>query len=376
MSTKSLDLEPSLQHHKPDLEELDTSASSKSLQTQLSTQQLHNYELIGLKLIEDRLLLSALELYAELAEAGHEILSLKQFFSNPGNFEKTAKTEVSRLLVRSLSQATLDSLDFAPLSEDGDRTGEERVAVLEFELRKARETITALRENLTFQVEQENASNQSETGSNGSNNKCKWDQPSSSQTIAHQSISEPIRAYEQRAINFLVHEYLLTHGYRLTSITLADENAGQDFENWEDVGLNTERPADLLNIFRQVHRSRPGQVLQSSVNAETQTNEDEALTISSSSLGKAIDTYSSSTAERDQQSIVGKDGSSQSQKSTPVLKKKLQQDVVYQKLNQFTEAPFKKRSGDGSSETVLLGAKSASEKINLSQATTGNQAPI
>lgn len=98
MSTKSLDLEPSLQHHKPDLEELDTSASSKSLQTQLSTQQLHNYELIGLKLIEDRLLLSALELYAELAEAGHEILSLKQFFSNPGNFEKTAKTEVSRLL--------------------------------------------------------------------------------------------------------------------------------------------------------------------------------------------------------------------------------------------------------------------------------------
>lgn len=273
------------------------------------------------------------------------------------------------------------------------------MAVLEFELRKARETITALRENLTFQVEQENASNQSETGSNGSNNKCKWDQPSSSQTIAHQSISEPIRAYEQRAINFLVHEYLLTHGYRLTSITLADENAGQvsillesfkllrkliklfksilkDFENWEDVGLNTERPADLLNIFRQVHRSRPGQVLQSSVNAETQTNEDEALTISSSSLGKAIDTYSSSTAERDQQSIVGKDGSSQSQKSTPVLKKKLQQDVVYQKLNQFTEAPFKKRSGDGSSDTVLLGAKSASEKINLSQATTGNQAPI
>ena len=28
----------------------------------------------------------------------------------------------------------------------------------------------------------------------------------------------------------------------------------QDFEHWDDVGLNMERPADLLTIFRLVHR--------------------------------------------------------------------------------------------------------------------------
>lgn len=52
-------------------------------------------------------------------------------------------------LARSGSQATLDSLDLARFSEDGERGIDERVAVLEFELRKARETISALRANLT-----------------------------------------------------------------------------------------------------------------------------------------------------------------------------------------------------------------------------------
>lgn len=53
---------------------------------------------------------------------------------------------------RTPSQATLDSLDTARYSEDGggDRGGSGGdVAVLEFELRKARETINALRANLT-----------------------------------------------------------------------------------------------------------------------------------------------------------------------------------------------------------------------------------
>lgn len=50
---------------------------------------------------------------------------------------------------RSSSQTTLDSLDWGGLSEDGEGGVDERVAVLEFELRKARQTIQALRANLT-----------------------------------------------------------------------------------------------------------------------------------------------------------------------------------------------------------------------------------
>jgi hypothetical protein len=46
----------------------------------------------------------------------------------------------------------------------------------------------------------------------------------------------------------------------------------QDFEHWDDVGLNTERPPDLLSIYR--HRNRPfhHHAVQT-VQAETQTNE-------------------------------------------------------------------------------------------------------
>lgn len=188
-------------------------------------------------------------------------------------------------LVRSLSQTTLDSLDYATISEDGDRAGGDRVAILEFELRKARETITALRENLTQQVEQENASIRSDTESTGSRNH---------HSTPQQFVPEPIRAFEQRAINFLVHEYLLTNGYRMTSITFADENTEQvsyevgtnqlirigvnhnymqDFEHWDDVGLNTERPPDLLTVFR--HRTKPAHLAHTTQmkDAESQTDD-------------------------------------------------------------------------------------------------------
>lgn len=55
------------------------------------------------------------------------------------------------VVARCGSQATLDSLDLTRYSEDG-TVGDEKVAVLEFELRKAKETINALRNNLTFAI--------------------------------------------------------------------------------------------------------------------------------------------------------------------------------------------------------------------------------
>lgn len=39
--------------------------------------------------------------------------------------------------------------------------------------------------------------------------------------------NELIKPHEQRALNFLINEYLLTYGYKLTSITFADENENQ-----------------------------------------------------------------------------------------------------------------------------------------------------
>lgn len=46
------------------------------------------YEDIATKLLKDNLFLTALELHTELVESGKELPQLREFFSNPGNFEQ------------------------------------------------------------------------------------------------------------------------------------------------------------------------------------------------------------------------------------------------------------------------------------------------
>lgn len=104
---------------------------------------------------------------------------------------------------RSHSQATLDSLDISRFSEDG---ADEKVAVLEFELRKAKENISGLRATLT-QMTAEREENVTSVKSDVTN--------------------EAVRPHEQRALNFLVNEYLLRQGYKLTAVTFSEENNDQ-----------------------------------------------------------------------------------------------------------------------------------------------------
>ncbi len=51
--------------------------------------------------------------------------------------------------MRASSHSTLDSMEFGHYSDDLDKDTNDRVAVLEFELRKALETIKSLRGSLT-----------------------------------------------------------------------------------------------------------------------------------------------------------------------------------------------------------------------------------
>lgn len=46
-----------------------------------------SYEEIATKLLNEKFLLTALELHAELCEAGKELPILKDFFANPSHFE-------------------------------------------------------------------------------------------------------------------------------------------------------------------------------------------------------------------------------------------------------------------------------------------------
>ncbi|XP_047993137.1 RAB11-binding protein RELCH homolog isoform X3 [Leguminivora glycinivorella] len=190
------------------------------------------YEDIATKLLKDHYFLTALELHTELVESGKELPQLREFFSNPGNFEQhVSRASEFVSMHRSPSQATLDSLDTARYSEDGggDRGGSGGdVAVLEFELRKAKETIHSLRANLTQFADGESALDK--------NSKDPFNKRS-------------LKPHERRALNFLINEYLLLQDYKLTSITFSDENPDQDFEDWDDVGLNMPRPSGLVTLF-------------------------------------------------------------------------------------------------------------------------------
>uniref|UniRef100_A0A8C3XY60 RAB11 binding and LisH domain, coiled-coil and HEAT repeat containing n=1 Tax=Catharus ustulatus TaxID=91951 RepID=A0A8C3XY60_CATUS len=186
---------------------------------------------IAAQLLRDQFLLTALELHTELLESGRELPRLRDFFSNPGNFERQSGTPPAGGALGSLggssglggaggrepgagqlnragSISTLDSLDFARYSDDGNRETDERVA----------ENEVPLQERKNYKSSPE--------------------------------IQEPIRPLEKRALNFLVNEYLLKNSYKLTSITFSDENHDQDFELWDDVGLNIPKPPDLLQLYR------------------------------------------------------------------------------------------------------------------------------
>uniref|UniRef100_A0A8C8D2K5 LisH domain-containing protein n=1 Tax=Oncorhynchus tshawytscha TaxID=74940 RepID=A0A8C8D2K5_ONCTS len=204
-------------------------------------------DVIAAQLIRDQYFLTALEFHTELLESGRELPRLRDYFSNPGNFERQSGTPPACKdqglgpggpLNRAGSISTLDSLDFARYSDDGNRESDERVAVLEFELRKAKETIQALRANLTQAAE-------SDTQERNKNYK------------SNPEIQEPIRPLEKRALNFLVNEYLLKNEYKLSAITFSDENDDQDFELWDDVGLNIPKPPDLLQIYRNCGSALP-----------------------------------------------------------------------------------------------------------------------
>uniref|UniRef100_A0A8C9SAX3 RAB11 binding and LisH domain, coiled-coil and HEAT repeat containing n=1 Tax=Scleropages formosus TaxID=113540 RepID=A0A8C9SAX3_SCLFO len=173
---------------------------------------------VAAQLLRDQYILTALELHTELLESGRELPRLRDYFSNPGNFEKQGGTPpavkeqggntVAMKGYRAGSVSTLDSLDFARYSDDGHREADDRVAEREVPSQEKR----------SFKSSPE--------------------------------IQEPIRPLEKRALNFLVNEYLLKNNYKLSSITFSDENDDQDFELWDDVGLNIPKPPGLLHLYR------------------------------------------------------------------------------------------------------------------------------
>ncbi len=145
-------------------------------------------------LVQQRLLLTALELHQELLERGEENKSLKQLFTtgklldelNDNATHPLNQQLVRRPVVRSTnSYQEMDS----------------RVALLEYELRQERQTTQALRQELSLLW----------------NRKKKEDQATASEGEAAYS------QLEKRALSYLIKKFLLDQGLKLTAISLTEE---------------------------------------------------------------------------------------------------------------------------------------------------------
>ena len=76
-----------------------TKQSPAPVSTAKKDQEL-SYDAIAAKLLKDHLSLTALELHVELVESGRELPRLRDFFSNPGNFERQLDKESQFLPLR------------------------------------------------------------------------------------------------------------------------------------------------------------------------------------------------------------------------------------------------------------------------------------
>uniref|UniRef100_H0VSW8 RAB11 binding and LisH domain, coiled-coil and HEAT repeat containing n=1 Tax=Cavia porcellus TaxID=10141 RepID=H0VSW8_CAVPO len=339
---------------------------------------------IAAQLLRDQYLLTALELHTELLESGRELPRLRDYFSNPGNFERQSGTppgmgapgvpgaagvggaggrEPSTTsgggqLNRAGSISTLDSLDFARYSDDGNRETDEKVAVLEFELRKAKETIQALRANLTKAAEHEVPLQERKNYKSSP------------------EIQEPIKPLEKRALNFLVNEFLLKNNYKLTSITFSDENDDQDFELWDDVGLNIPKPPDLLQLYRDFGNHQvTGKDL---VDAASGVEEDEleALTPILGNLPPTLETPQTLEKSLIVQKLEDKIGLLNSEKCNI---RRLESEVDFLKNEHFAipavcdsvqhsldQSPHKDSEDSGQSPVINSSEKEKTEDIHLS----------
>ncbi|TNN13921.1 LisH domain and HEAT repeat-containing protein [Schistosoma japonicum] len=199
-------------------------------------------------LLDKKLFLSALEYYFEQLERGKSIKILHEFFTSPNFVDNLnlSSTESSNLLVGKYSSlSSLDSSDIGRISDDGN-TLEEKLKVLEYELRKKNDEISTLRNELTSLVA---CGFKSDTlTSQTSDSTWSTHFRSSFNNGGHKTLP-----HELRAISFLINEYFLEQNFRLTAIQFAEEveeHGLPSLESWHEVAINLRKPPSILSLLR------------------------------------------------------------------------------------------------------------------------------
>ena len=241
------------------------------------------------KLLKEGLHLTALELQSELMRnQGQEVSLIRDYFSkreksSSQSFSSSTPIKVSTVPQdegkqqqlgsrldsrnRSPSMQTFDSLDLGRCSDDGTDTLE-KIALLEFELRKAKDTIKSLRSSLTEATTIAEESTGSTTTITTTGEEVSGERitamdndPFMGSNGNHSIDLGVIKPHEKRALNFLVNEFLMRHHHKMTSITFSEEITDQDFDSWEEIGLDIPQPPDLLTLMRSYFMPKQESIL-------------------------------------------------------------------------------------------------------------------
>jgi len=218
--------------------------------------------------------LTALELFQETTEAGvAPVAVLRDHFIGPDSVAAAAaaptpglSTPSERGVVRSASSrsgfggtaSSYRDRDRGDSSSSGApdasvakqlKERDERVSLLEYELRIAKEDLDAARAQLAALKDAQAAAAHLPA------------QPQTAQAAAAAEesgvASGAMTEQEGRALHYIVKRHLMAHRLNMTAITLAEELKAADIAGWEDAGIDglAEAP-DLLHIYRQfIHKA-------------------------------------------------------------------------------------------------------------------------
>ncbi|EFA80709.1 hypothetical protein PPL_06295 [Heterostelium album PN500] len=203
--------------------------------------------------------LTALEFHQELLEGdGTELPALKEYFQSL----TTSTQDPLRIIKERKKQQGI-------VSNESDKSKDEKISLLEYELRQSREDIIQLKEQLKSRLNSSTTinnnsvdnNNNNNSSSNGSNSNVEQQQQtsSSSSNSSNSNIDskkqldsvskEKIKSHEKKILNYLFRKYLSANGYPLTSVTFSEESE-DSARNWSDLQLNQPEPPSLLTIYR------------------------------------------------------------------------------------------------------------------------------
>lgn len=215
-------------------------------------------------LLDRNLLLTALEFYQELQEDGCELELLRDFFKKESarleamqlthsDSWETSSTTSSSHSASNLSGQAATSNQIAQLLKEK----ENRILLLEYELRLSKEDVEGLRAEVKTLLEERRHHRESDSESAASSSEENATAAVGSQRLAEASelaAERPISILERKSLNYIVRNYLFNHGYKLTAITFSEEvDREQDLDVWDDrLGPI---PPNMLAFYRYFYGS-------------------------------------------------------------------------------------------------------------------------